>query len=226
MGNFGYMGENPEIGMLGPKIIGADGKVQRSCMGYPSLWNIFCRSVFLDTVFPHIALFNGFMLNHWAHDSIREVNVINGCFWLVRRIAVDQVGLLDDDFFIYGEDIDWCKRFNDAGWKVVYFPLVDSLHYGGGSSINAPVDFYIEMQKANIKYWGKYSGSLSRLVFFCIIILHQMLRVICNFVYYLSTRTESDINIRKTKKSIATIAVLLGFSKTISDRKGSQSHVR
>jgi GT2 family glycosyltransferase len=204
-----YMERHPEIGMLGPGIIGTDGKVQRSCMGYPTLWNTFCRAVFLDGIFPRNKMFNGFMLNHWAHDSIKAVEVINGCFWLVRRTAVETVGFLDETFFIYGEDIDWCKRFNRAGWKVVYFPVVKSLHYGGGSSSNSPVQFYIEMQKANLQYWSKHYGDVSRRIYLCIIILHQSLRVFGNCAYYMFARSKRDICIRKAKRSIATIVALL-----------------
>ncbi len=68
-------------------------------------------------------------------------------FWFVRRKAMDEVGLLDEDFFFYGEDIDWCRRFRDAGWEVVFYPEAETIHFGGASSGNAPVRFYLEMQE-------------------------------------------------------------------------------
>jgi GT2 family glycosyltransferase len=205
-----YMEKHPETGMLGPRILGTDGNVQRSCMGYPSLWNLFSRAIFLDSAFPHIKLFNGFMLKNWAHDSIKEVDVINGCFWSVRRKAVEQIGLLDEDFFIYGEDMDWCKRFNNAGWKVVYFPQAESLHYGGASSSNAPVRFYVEMQKANLQYWRKHHVGFSRYAYLCIILLHQLLRVFGNYTYYMLVPSKRDVSNYKAKRSIATISTLFG----------------
>ena len=125
-----YMNEHPEIGMLGPQILDSNGNIQRSCMGFPTLWNTFCRALALDTLFPKSKLFGGYMMTFWPHDSIRDVNVINGCFWMVKREALDEVGLLDERFFIYAEDKDWCKRFWDAGWKVVYFPEAKAIHYG------------------------------------------------------------------------------------------------
>lgn len=204
-----YMEEHPDIGLLGPRIIGTDNRVQRSCMGYPSLWNTFCRAVFLDKVFPRIKIFNGFMLNHWAHDSIKEVDIINGCFWAVRRKAIEQIGLLDEDFFIYAEDMDWCKRFNNADWKVVYFPLAQSLHYGGASSANAPVKFYVEMQKANLKYWKKYYGGLSCRMYSCIVILHHSLRMAGSFFHYLLVPSKRNISAYKTNRSIATLLYLI-----------------
>lgn len=204
-----YMERHPEIGLLGPRIVGTDHKVQRSCMGYPSLWNTFCRAVLLDGIFPHVKLFSGFLMKYWAHDSIKEVDVINGCFWSVRRRAIEEVGLLDEDFFMYAEDIDWCKRFNSAGWKVVYFPLAEALHYGGASSVNAPIRFYIEMQKANLKFWGKHYGKLSRSVYLCIIFLHQSLRALGYALHYAFAPKTRDTSSYKIKRSFAAILALL-----------------
>jgi GT2 family glycosyltransferase len=208
------MEQHPEIGILGPRIIGTDGKVQRSCMGYPSVWNTFCVAIFLNRVFPHTKLFNGYMLNYWPHDSIKEVEVINGCFWSVRRKAVEEIGLLDESFFMYAEDMDWCKRFNNAGWKVVYFPLAEALHYRGASSSNAPVRFYIEMQKANLRFWAKHYGNFSRRVYISIILLHQSLRALGYSIYYVLSPSKKDISFYKIKRSIASILALLGIKVT------------
>ncbi len=205
-----YMEKHDEVGMVGPRIVGVDGRVQRSWMGFPSLWNMFCRAVLLDTVFPQVKLFNGFMRTYLQHDAITEVDIINGCFWAVRRKALDQVGFLDDGFFMYAEDMDWCKRFHAAGWKVVYFPRAEALHYGGASSANAPVRFYVEMQKANHKYWCKHYGIISRAVFTCIVILHQFVRIISNFIRYLVVPRMRDMSRYKTNRSIATLRSLLG----------------
>lgn len=205
-----YMEQHPEIGLLGPRILGTDNKVQRSCMGYPSLWNTFCRAILLDNVFPHTKLFSGFMMKYWAHDSIKEVDIINGCFWSVRRRAIEEVGFLDEGFFMYAEDMDWCKRFNNAGWKVVYFPLAEALHYGGASSSRSPVRFYIEMQRANLRFWGKHYGNLSRRVYLCIIFLHQSLRALGYSLYYVFAPQARDLSSHKIKRGIAVMLALLG----------------
>ncbi len=204
-----YMEAQPQIGLLGPRITGFDGKVQRSCMGYPSLWNLFCRAILLATLFPRFKVFNGYELSHWAHDEVKEVDVINGCFWTVRREAIEEIGLMDENFFMYAEDIDWCKRFNNAGWKVVYYPLVEALHYGGASSSNAPIRFYIEMQNANLRFWGKHYGSFSLGVYRCILLLHQSLRTLGYSMYYLLTSERKDANLYKIKRSIVSILALL-----------------
>ena len=75
---------------------------------------------------------------------------------MVRREAFDEVGPLDEDFFFYGEDTDWCKRFHDAGWKVVYFADAEAIHFGGGSTKAYPVKYYLTMEQADLQYWRKH----------------------------------------------------------------------
>src|SRR5208337_5435775 len=117
-----YSDKTPGAGMVGPRIIGGDGKLQRSCRGFPSVWNMFCRALALDCLFPKNKAFTGYKLYHWPQDSPRPVDILTGCFWLVRREALTRVGLLDEGFFMYGEDKDWCKRFWAQGWQVVFVP--------------------------------------------------------------------------------------------------------
>lgn len=173
-----YCEEYPECGMVGPRIIGADGLLQRSCRGFPSVWNMFCRAVALDRFFKDKKLFTSYALNNWPHDSLRAVDILSGCFWLVSRQALSEVGLLDEVFFIYGEDMDWCKRFWNKGWRVVYVPWAEAIHYGGASSSNSPVRFYIEMQRANLQYWKKHHSDFAVFAYFLISCLHMLIRTV------------------------------------------------
>jgi GT2 family glycosyltransferase len=168
--------QNPRVGMVGPRVIGADGKLQRSCMGFPTVWNMFCRALALDTLFPRIKAFSGFKLYHWPQESLRSVDILSGCFWLVRREALTQVGLLDEEFFMYAEDMDWCKRFWAKGWQVFFVPSAEAIHYGGASSSNAPVRFYLEMQRANLQYWKKHHSCLSVASYIAIMCMQELLR--------------------------------------------------
>jgi GT2 family glycosyltransferase len=172
----GYMDTHREAGMLGPQIIGPDGLVQRSCMREPTFWNQFCRALALDTLAGPSALFGGYLMNDFAHAHLREVPIINGCFWMVRREALLQVGTLDDRFWMYGEDVDWCRRFRCAGWKVVFYPEAKAIHYGGGSSKNSSSSSYIQMQRANLQYWRKYHGATSSLFYWCLLSFGHLLR--------------------------------------------------
>ncbi|EIC28188.1 glycosyltransferase family 2 protein [Methylomicrobium album] len=172
-----YVEAHPEVGMAGPFIIGGDGRMQRSCRGFPGVWNMFCRALALDTLFRSVRLFSGYSMAYWSQDSLRPVDILSGCFWLVRRPALDRVGLLDEAFFIYGEDMDWCKRFWKHGWKVVFYPEAKAIHYGGASSSNAPVRFYIERQKADLQYWRKHHSPPAVAAYLLISCLHMALRL-------------------------------------------------
>jgi GT2 family glycosyltransferase len=204
-----YMDQHPEVGMLGPKILGVDGKVQRSCMGYPSLWNTLCRALALDSLFPRSRLFGSHLLTYWNHDDTRPVDVINGCFWVLRRSAMEQVGLLDERFFFYGEDVDWCRRFNLKGRKVVFFSEAEALHYGGASSANAPVKYVIEMQRANYQYWLKHHSRAAAYTFLLITLLHHALRVAAEVAVYPLRRT-TIASKYKINRGIAAIKWIVG----------------
>jgi len=170
--------QRPEVGMAGPRVIGGDGKLQRSCTGFPGVWNMSCRALALDSLFRRNKWFTGYSLSHWTHDAERPVDILSGCFWLVRREALDGVGLLDESFFMYAEDMDWCRRFWKGGWKVIYVPSAEAIHYGGASSGNAPVRFYIEKQRADLQYWKKHHSSVAVGCYFLILCLQQVLRAI------------------------------------------------
>ena len=173
-----YCEDHPKAGMVGPRIIGGDGNLHRSCRGFPTVWNMFCRALALDKIFSGGKIFTGYSLAHWPQDSLRPVDILTGCFWLIRREALIEVGLLDEGFFMYGEDMDWCKRFWAARWQVVFVPTSEAIHYGGASSANSPVRFYIERQRADLQYWKKHHSKLGVLGYFLISCLHLFLRAV------------------------------------------------
>jgi hypothetical protein len=204
-----FMNKHTEIGILGPKIYNPDRTLQPSCMGFPTLWNMFCRALALDTFMPKSRLFGRRLMSFWAHDSIRSVEVLNGCFLMVRRDALDKVGLLDENFFFYGEDIDWCKRFRDQGWDVVFLPDVKAIHYGGASSSRASVRFYIELERAALQYWRKHHSPLAQKSFLLITCLHQVLRIIGQSSMYIIYPSKRKEVLPKIKRSVACIQWLM-----------------
>ena len=172
-----FLHANSEVGLVGPRVIGGDGRLQRTCRRLPGVWNTFCRTIALDRVLPNWPLFSGYELTDRDHEVRREVDVLSGCFCMARREAVDAIGGLDEQFFFYGEDIDWCKRFADAGWKVVFFPEANATHFGGGSTANAPLRYSIEILRATLKYWRKHYGVGGEIVSFSLMLAHHGIRL-------------------------------------------------
>jgi GT2 family glycosyltransferase len=167
-----------DVGLVGPRILGQDGRLQRTCRRLPTLWNTTCRALALDNVLFRWPLFSGREMRHWDQETQAEVEVLSGCFWMARREAVEAVGGLDERFFFYAEDVDWCKRFLDAGWKIVFVPGATATHFGGGSSSNAPLRYSIELLRANLAYWKKHQGFLGQCVYRLLAIAHHGLRLV------------------------------------------------
>ena len=178
----GYMDKHPAIGMLGPKAYNKDFVLQHTCREFPTLWSLMCQASFLTNLFPASKLFKDSFMTYFDHNTVRRIEALSGCFLMVRRTALDEVGLLDEKFFIYAEDVDWCKRFYKAGWDIVFYPEAEIIHYGSASSSAAPVRFILEMLKANFQYWEKYHGRVSQFLHILINIYHSLIRIKVLFV--------------------------------------------
>jgi len=172
-----YMDKHRNVGVLGPKILNKNHSLRHNCREFPSLWTTMCLAVSLNSVFPKSRLFSGTLMTYFTHDSIRKVNVLPGCFLMVRRKALHEVGLLDERFFIYGEDKDWCKRFWDKNWQVVFFHKAEVVHFAEASSSRAPVRFAKEKLKANYQYWDKHHGWIGKKLFLFMMIFHHSVRL-------------------------------------------------
>ncbi len=175
---FTYMKRHPHAGMIGPKMLGPGGEVRRSIMSFPNLGNSVFRAFALDSFFPASRLFGQYLMAYREFKAVREVDVLNGFFLMIRREAFDEVGLFDERFFIYGEDIDLCRRFERRRWLRIYHPGAAAIHYGGASSARQPIRFFIEMQKANLHYWRKQYGVTGSLAYKGVILIHHALRVL------------------------------------------------
>ncbi len=213
-----YMEDNPAVGLLGPRMLGPDGKSARSCMRFPTIWNSLCRALALDAVFSKSRRFGGFLMRDFDHEQIADVEVLNGWFWAVRRAALNSVGLLDERFFIYGEDIDWCRRFHCAGWKIVFYPYAQALHYGGASSSNAPVRFSIEMERANLQYWKKHRSRTASFTYAGILLLHHLLRIAGYIFVYAMQRARRSQAASKVRKSLACARWLVSLQTYQADQ--------
>lgn len=163
-----FMDCHPEAGMLGCRLLNPDGSLQPSCRAFPNLWIMFCRSLYLDKLFPRNRWFGADYLGGWEHDSVREVNVIKGCCMLVRREVVAQVGLLDERFFIYYEETDWCYRAVQHGHKVYFTPEAEVIHYGEQTTSRQSPRMTLIQRQSLLNYFRKHHG---RAAAFCVRLL-------------------------------------------------------
>jgi GT2 family glycosyltransferase len=172
-----FMQANPDVGLLGPKMLGPAGEVGQSVNRLPTVWNYLCFALGLHALVPNSKLFGGYIMAGYGYDKTEDVEVLTGWFWMVPRRALEQVGGLDERFFMYGEDLDWSYRFLKSGWRVVFFAEAEALHYGAASSGQAPTRFYLEMVRANLQYFQKHYGWLGGLGFLFATGIHELIRV-------------------------------------------------
>ena len=203
-----YLEREPGTALVGPKVFGRDGEIQLTCGKLPTVWNTFCRFSALDRLFSKTPIFSGFEMRHWDYGKCGEVQALSGCFWVARREAVQEVGGLDETFFFYAEDFDWCKRFSNGGWKIVYVPMASATHFGGGSSANSPLKYNVEMLRGNLIYWRKHHGRLGWFVYFVLIVFQHSLRVVARG---LAGLTGPSIGLESRRKLRELIVCLRGL---------------
>ncbi len=156
-----FMKKNPRVGILGPKVLEKDGRLQNSARSFPTvLTALFGRTSLLTRLFPENRITRKNLPSLVSDGSNpMEVDWVSGACMVVRRNAFLDVGGLDERFFLYWEDADWCRRMWKAGWKVVYFPRVCVRHFTGASSGKKIVGSAFEFHKSAYRLYEKYRGS-------------------------------------------------------------------
>ena len=145
---------------MGPRVFNPDMTQQSTCRRFPTLWNNFCSATHLERIFKGHRFFAGEHMFYFPHDRTLAVDVIVGCFSMIRREAFDDVGLLDEDLFMYGDDVDWCRRARNAGWQVVFYPGAQAIHDRGKTTAPFPVHFAVAQQRSVLRYWTKHHSFL------------------------------------------------------------------
>jgi GT2 family glycosyltransferase len=133
---------------------------------------------------------------YFPHDRTLKVDVLVGCFSFIRREAFDAVGLLDEKLFMYGDDVDWCRRCWKAGWEVVFFPGAQAIHDRGKTTAPYPVRFALAQQRSVLYYWSKYHGLFDRLGIRSIMVFHHLMRYALAVIASLAHsqgRAQSDV---------------------------------
>ena len=167
---------NPKVGNVGPRVFNPDMSMQSTCRRFPTLWNNFCSATHLESLFKGNQFFAGEHMFYFPHDRTLAVDVIVGCFSMIRRETLDEVGLLDEDLFMYGDDVDWCRRARNAGWEVMFYPGGQAIHDRGKTTAPYPVRFAVAQQRSVLLYWRKHHSFLGVLGIRAIMLFHHLLR--------------------------------------------------
>jgi len=156
-----FMEANSHAGALGCRLLYPDGRLQPSCRSFPTLITAFFENTGLEKLFLRNRIIGRHRIGHWDYNDIREVDQPMGTALMVRREAITQVGLMDEQFHMYYEDVDWCFRIKKRGWKIYFIPLAQIIHYGGQSARLNMAKMRIQRYKSRHKFFRKHYGILS-----------------------------------------------------------------
>ena len=169
-----YLDGHPEVGICGPKVLNSDYTLQKPCRrGESTPWAVLTYFTGLANLFPKSKLFGKYLMSYMDEDKAHPVAGVAGSCMLIRRAVVDQIGYLDERYFAYQEDADYCFRARKAGWQVYYLPGAQIIHYGGlGGSHVQPYRSIYEWHRSYFLYYRK---NLAKGYFF-----------LFNWIYYVA----------------------------------------
>ena len=147
---------NPDAAVIGCRVLNPDYTLQPTCFMFPSILNLLLSSTYLYKLFPRSRFFGRERMTWWDRNDTREVEVVTGCFMLVRKEAIEQVGVLDERFFMYAEETDWCYRFHKNKWRIIFTPDAQVIHLGGQSSQRIRSQMYLQLRGSILLFFRKH----------------------------------------------------------------------
>ncbi|MGB8225639.1 MAG: glycosyltransferase family 2 protein [Sedimentisphaerales bacterium] len=172
-----FADSQPQAAVVGCRVLNPDRTLQRNCFMYPSLLNMFLSATYLYKIFPGSKFFGREQMTWWDFNSIREVETVCGSCSLVRKKAIEQVGLMDERYFVYGDDPDWCYRFGKNGWKIMFIPDGRIIHYGGQTTRQMARRFRLQLHGSGLIFMKLHRNKLSFPVARLLTALFLLLRV-------------------------------------------------
>ncbi len=151
-----FLDSHPEAGAAGPRLLNPDGSLQFSCRRFPRPMAAVFRNTPLGKLIPGNRFTRDYLMADWDHHLVREVDWLSGAAICIRRQAWEQVGGFDEGFFMYAEDIDWCWRARQAGWRVCYVPQAVVVHKIGRSSDQRPVASVVQFHRSMVRFYRKH----------------------------------------------------------------------
>jgi len=156
----GFMEAHPDAGALGVRQVHPDGRLQRSVRGFPTPLTVLWELLGLSRFFPNSRLFGAYRMTWFDYAHVAEVDQPMGTFLLMRSAVVEQVGMLDEAFPIFFNEVDWCLRCKRAGWKIYFTPDVEIIHYGGASTLQVGAAMAWESRRGLLQFYAKHYPAL------------------------------------------------------------------
>jgi hypothetical protein len=156
---FRFMKANSDVGAIGPKLLNPDYTVQPSCREFPTYKIFLWEFTGLSKIFPHSKRFGCWRMGYFDHQTLKEVDQPMGSCLMMRRKTINQIGIFDERFSMFMNDVDLCYRIKEAGWKIYFFPDASVIHYGGKSTGLVKAKMIIASHLGVFNYFRKYDCS-------------------------------------------------------------------
>jgi len=187
-----FMDDHPDAGAAGSRLLNRDGTLQRSCSRFPGLMTELFDALYLSKLFPRSRLFGCYSMSYWDFGDVREVDFAGGSCLIVRREAIEEVGLLDESFFMYTEEADLCYRLWEHGWKVYHFPGAEVIHLGGESARRYGGDMLLHLYAGRNKFIRKHRGNTAAAAHRLIVALGALCRLSVHGMRRMLGRGQAD----------------------------------
>jgi hypothetical protein len=168
-----FMDDHSEAGAVGSRVLNPDGSLQVSCYIEPTLKNEFLRMFHLEGLFPG----SSYKMTTWELEKAREVDILQGACLMLRGKTLEEVGLLDEDFFMYSEDYDLCTRIQKARWRLYWVPWAEIIHFGGQSTRQVATEMFVRLYQSKLLCMRKHYGGPAAAVYKFILMLSALSRL-------------------------------------------------
>jgi GT2 family glycosyltransferase len=172
-----FMDAHAEAGSAGCKLLYEDGRLQRSVTAFPTVLTELYTTLGLDRAFPQHPIFGHYKLTYWNMGDLRPVDALMGACLILRRAVIDQIGLFDEQFFMYSEEVDLCYRLRRAGWKNYFIPDVAATHIWGGSARLVPRATFLRLFRSRVQFFRKHYGAANVAAYKLILLAASAMRV-------------------------------------------------
>lgn len=185
-----YMDQHKEIGALGCKVELPDGTLDHACKrGFPTPEASLYYFLKLNKIMKNKRKYGAYTASYLGEDEVGEVDALMGAFMMIPRTVIDKIGMLDEEFFMYGEDIDWCYRIKEAGYKIMYYPKEKIIHYKGSSSKKKKAKTTYEFHRAMILFYRKHYNDKYNIFVKVLVYIGVALRMILSMIKNLFKRS-------------------------------------
>ncbi len=201
-----FLDAHVHVWALGPAILNGDGSPQRTGIRFPSNWNFLVETLFLDRLFPYSRLFGAHRELYEDYSKPRAVDYVQGSCLVVRKEVIEKVGVLDERFFMYFEETDWCYRIKQAGGAIMFLPSAEVVHFGGGEAGHYNERRLLQYHQSLLKFYRKHY-SLKRLFW---------LKVILSVRSFIRIIVLSLMALGRPKLRQAALSSVKGYAKTFA----------